>query len=87
MSQTVLKAYLSQRRREKAENLEASFGQNLQDRGQFAQVARGVQNANETSKLVSSFSGSIAPRALIIGRLRHAEPLERTKDLRGFLWV
>lgn len=53
----------------------------------FAQDARGDQNVNGTSLLVSSPSGPNAPNALSIGRLRLAELLERTKDLRGFLWI
>jgi hypothetical protein len=52
----------------------------------FAQDGRGDQNANETSSLVASLLGPAAPNALSIGRLRLSEPLERTKDLRGFLW-
>jgi hypothetical protein len=47
----------------------------------FAQDGRGDQNANETSKLVSSLLGPTAPNALSIGRLRVAEPLERTRLL------
>ena len=58
----------------------------LQDRGQFAQDERGDQNANETSKLVSSLLGPTAPNALSIGRLRLSEPLERTRLLLP-VWV